>query len=444
MTLKRQSMRSWLKGLSVLSLGIMAGCGAADADVPQDEAAPVQQEALAAGPNKAELARMQGYLDQRYAREDVVHQFRSAAGDDIDCVRIEAQPALRGQGLKREAIQLAPATAPAGDAPAQLGAMSLQGMGNSTDATGKLQRCPEGSVPILRVTMKDLQRFNSLEEYFRKAPGPTAGMDPGVQALGITPSLAGPTALHQYAHGYQFVTNRGATSTFNLWNPAVELSSEFSLSQLWVTRGTGSNLETVEAGVQNYQQLYGDKKTRLFIYYTPNNYVSGCYNLSCGAFVQTSTTYTPGAAFSSYSTAGGTQYEISIEFFKDGTAGHWWLKVGGVWVGYYPRTLFDSYGLINESSNVDFGGEIIDNRNGGRHTTTDMGSGAFPASGYGYAAYQRRIQYINTSNIYTNPSLTLSRDSAYCYDIAQFLDSTAGGWGRYFYFGGTGYNANCT
>src|SRR4051794_17579213 len=80
---RKQSMNSWLKGLSALSLSIMAGCGAAEADAPQEQVATVQEQ-LVQGPSTAELARMQGYVEQRYAKEDVLHQFRSAAGDDID------------------------------------------------------------------------------------------------------------------------------------------------------------------------------------------------------------------------------------------------------------------------------------------------------------------------------------------------------------------------
>jgi hypothetical protein len=73
-----------------------------------------------------------------------------------------------------------------------------------------------------------------------------------------------------------------------------------------------------------------------------------------------------------------------------------------------------------------------------------MGSGAYPSAGWQQAAYQRRIQYIDTNSVYQTASVTGTRDWAGCYDISLFLDSTANGWGRYFFFGGPGYNTNCT
>lgn len=187
----------------------------------------------------------------------------------------------------------------------------------------------------------------------------------------------------------------------SLWNPYTERSDEFSLSQKWVVRGSGSDLETAEAGWQKYKDLYGDWNARLFIYFTPDNYGSGgCYNLTCGAFVQTNNTVYIGGAFSQYSQVGGAQWEIKLLWYKDGTNGHWWLRYGDTWVGYYPRTRFDANGLRDQAAKIDFGGEIIDRQTSGRHTHTDMGSGRWPYEGYGYAAYQRALKYVDTTNYY--------------------------------------------
>jgi hypothetical protein len=118
------------------------------------------------------------------------------------------------------------------------------------------------------------------------------------------------------------------------------------------------------------------------------------------------------------------------------------LKYEDTWVGYYPRSLFDSNGLRNHGAEVDFGGEIVNTSPGGAHTHTDMGSGYWPYQGFGSAAYQRNIKYVDTSNYYRHATgLSDSRTDSSCYDIDLFESS--GSWDVYFYFGGSGHNTSC-
>ncbi|MFY2560251.1 neprosin family prolyl endopeptidase [Corallococcus terminator] len=450
--------------VSWLCLGAV-GCGA----VAEPDVAGAESSASAGLVERvrdsAELAKMKDYVDSLYDAKAVVHRFTSQGGDGIDCVPLYEQPALRQPGMENHRIQLAPGTEPvlppnrlapsptAPEAGWRAHPATLEGFEaapDDLDATGALRRCPAGSVPIVRLTLDTLKRFESLEDFRSKVPGHLRGnvsveTDKLRSLGGPTPSLrAGPTALHQYAHASQGVANLGAEAFFNIWSPFTELSSEFSLSQMWVVRGSGSTLETVEAGWQKYRDLYGDDRARLFIYFTPDNYGSGgCYNLSCGAFVQTNTTVPIGGGFSQYSVFNGPQYEFKLMWFKDGTTGNWWLKYQDIWVGYYPRARFDAAGLADRADVIDFGGEIIDNRNGNLHTSTDMGSGSYPGQGFTFAAYTRNMVYVDTTNTYREAaSLGAWRNDSNCYDIT--LGNNPGGWGRYFYFGGPGYNANCT
>ena len=230
-----------------------------------------------------------------------------------------------------------------------------------------------------------------------------------------------------------------------MWSPYTEQSNEFSLSQMWVVRGAGSNLETVEGGWQKYRDLYGDYRPRLFIYFTPDNYGSGgCYNLTCGAFVQVNGSVYIGGGFTNISSHPhpSAAWEFTLRWQRHGESGNWWLKYGNTWVGYYPRDLFDNNGLRPRGALIDFGGEIIDRQPGGQHTRTDMGSGHFPGDWFGYAAYQRQIRGISTSNVWIiRLTLNASRTDANCYDIS--VHSSSGSWERYFYFGGPGYNNHC-
>src|SRR4029079_18289205 len=126
----------------------------------------------------------------------------------------------------------------------------------------------------------------------------------------------------------------------------------------------------------------------------------GCYNTSCSGLVQVNNTDYLGGGFRNYIANGGAQYEFKLLWYKDGTEGHWWLKYQDKWVGYYPRSLFDDKGLRNNGAKVDFGGEIVNTRPDNRHTRTDRGSGHFPYLGFGKAAYQRHVRYVDTKNFY--------------------------------------------
>jgi PKD repeat protein len=375
-----------------------------------------------------------------------VGAFELPSGDRIQCIEISSQRSLAASA---QPLQLAPGTFPAGDTasvPKLPDASASRpgaefGLDGTRDAAGNERACPAQTFPRLTPRLENLYRFRSLEELFQKTPGGGRGPSPDTRVPFSRTALT--ATDHEYAHAYQWANNIGMSAIFNLWSPTVEQSGEFSLSQLWVTRGltTDNTLQTVETGWQNYQQLYGDSRSHLFIYYTTGNYLTGtgCYNLSCTGFVQTDSTVVIGGGFTVYSTPGGTQYEIPLTVFRDASAPHhWWVKYDDKWVGYYPNSLFDAQGIANYSDHVDFGGEIVNIWNGGQHTTTDMGSGRFPSEGYGAAAYTKKMQYWDTSNALFNAS-SLSRDvtNASYYDLA-LGSSTDSSWLKYFYFGGPG------
>jgi PKD repeat protein len=377
-----------------------------------------------------------------------VESFALPSGDQVRCVEISSQRSLAASGRP---LQLAPGTLPAGDAvtaPRRPGHSMDRpgaefGLDGTRDAAGNERACPAQSFPKLIPRLENLYHFRRLEDLFQKTPGESGGRsaNPNAPVGLVRDSLT--AAVHEYAHAYQWVNNTGMSADFNLWSPTVELSSEFSLSQLWVARGltTDNSLQTAETGWQNYQQKYGDSRSRLFAYYTTSNYQTGtgCYNLDCTGFVQTDSTVILGGGWTSYSTQGGAQYDISLAYFRDQSPPYnWWLRYQGTWVGYYPNSLFASQGIANYSDHIDFGGEIVNNQTGGLHTTTDMGSGRFPSEGFGAAAYSKRIQYWDTSSTQFNATgLNRNVTNASYYDLS-LGSSTDSNWLRYFYFGGPG------
>lgn len=423
--------------LVALGITLATGCGPST-NVPEAQMDQVQQDLgnAALVPDAAELGRMRRYLDNRYDHGKIVHQFRSGAGEDIDCVPLNEQPAMRRPEMRGHVIETPP-PAPEGDVEtAELEAMF--GISDTPDENGNVRRCPAGSIPILRLKLEDVARFGTLENFFRKTPPGAAATAPDTE---FEAPRAGSTATHQYAVSRQYVDNWGSEAVFALYNPYTEITTDFSLSQLWVIRGSGTDMQTVEGGWQRYPLKYGDQYARLFIYYTPDAYSTGCYNLDCSAFVQTNGSIVIGSKFASYSTPGGTQYVNTFRYQKGGTTGSWWFALGTTNIGYYPRSLFDSVGLADKGYRIDFGGEIVDMVTT-RHTMTDMGSGRFPSEGKNYAAYQRNMKYIDTTNTYRTVTLTTSRTDAYCYDIT--MTSGDASWGTYILFGGPGYSdPNC-
>jgi len=381
--------------------------------------------------DSAERTRMERYVNDLQASKHVVQSFPGPSGEAIDCVDIYSQPALKRKGMEGHRVQLLPTNRPP---EVQEGLRAREAKVRMPDQLFMLtgQTCPERTAPMGRLTMDTLKRFRTLDDFLRKEGNIRKPIGGGSGS-----------APHEWAHASRGVSNWGGESIFNLFSPYVQKEDEFSLSQMWITRGGGSNLQTVEGGWQVYEDLYGDWRAHLFIYFTPDNYGSGgCYNTSCTGFVQVANTVYLGGGFTNYSVRGGEQWEFKLLWYKDGTNGHWWLKYGDTWVGYYPRSLFNANGLRDAADNVDFGGEIVNTKPDGQHTRTDMGSGHWPYEGYSWTAYQRAIRYVDTSNYYQRATkLSRSVTNDQCYDLS--LDSSSGGWEEYFYFGGSGRNSSC-
>jgi hypothetical protein len=449
--MEREEIRRWHRAGRVLGSGLLVVAWTSCATVPKspnhsDGSGSHAHPSHDAGPERTgepvrvrdaeERARMERYIADFVRPEDVATSIELSPKEIIDCVLAERQPALRRPELRGHVLQQEPPLTPRNEPPVEE-ASTLRG--DPTKARPRLvpqeyggpgRVCPEKTVPIRRLSLEILDNFETLEDFFRARP-------PHL--------LAGATDLHQYATAQFLGDNWGAQSTLNVWPPYTERPSEFSLSQIGVFRGSGSDRDTVETGWQKFRNLYGDYRPRLFIYFTPDNYGSGgCYNLSCSAFVQVNNTIYIGGGFTNISDHPhpSTAWEFTIRFQRHATTGDWWLKYGDTWVGYYPARLFDSKGLGPRADGVMFFGEIVDEQVGRRHTHTDMGSGHFPSDGFGYAAYQRRVRTITTGTVWNiRPSLTASRTNANCYDIS--LQSSLGDWESYFYFGGSGFSDHC-
>ncbi|KAH9776287.1 hypothetical protein KPL71_006661 [Citrus sinensis] len=356
-----------------------------------------------------------------------VKTIQSPDGDVIDCVLSHLQPAfdhpeLRGQKPLISFSQDPPAR-PKGDEREETATESLQLWTDSGES------CPEGTVPIRRTTEKDILRASSIKRFGRKLRRHVRRDSTG----------GGHEHAVVFVNGEQYY---GAKASLNVWTPRVTDGYEFSLSQIWVISGSFSHdLNTIEAGWQVSPELYGDNYPRFFTYWTTDAYqATGCYNLLCSGFVQTNNKIAIGAAISPRSSYNGRQFDIGLMIWKDPKHGHWWLQFGSrLLVGYWPAFLFSH--LRSHASMVQFGGEIVNSRSSGFHTSTQMGSGHFAGEGFRRAAYFRNLQVVDwDNNLLPLTNLHLLADHSNCYDIRQGRNNV---WGTYFYYGGPGRNNRC-
>ncbi|WOK99936.1 hypothetical protein Cni_G08648 [Canna indica] len=349
---------------------------------------------------------------------------QSPDGDIIDCVPSHLQPAF-DHPLLQGSKPLDPPERPkdhesTGDMAAGWDIQLWASAGES---------CPEGTVPIRRTKEDDILRASSLRRFGKKPVARTRQDSSG--------------SGHEHAVGYVVGDELyGAKASLNVWRPRLSTSAEFSLSQIWVISGSfGSDLNTVEAGWQVSPQLYGDSSPRFFTYWTTDAYqATGCYNLLCSGFVQTSNKIAIGAAISPTSVYNGRQFDISLLIWKDPNHGHWWLEFGsGVLVGYWPSFLFSH--LATHATMVQFGGEVFNTRPSGFHTATQMGSGHYAGEGFARAAYFRSLKVVDWDNsLIPAANLRVLADHPNCYDIQARVNSA---WGNYFYFGGPGRSVRC-
>ena len=65
-------------------------------------------------------------------------------------------------------------------------------------------------------------------------------------------------------------------------------------------------------------------------------------------------------------------------------------------VGYWPFELFNH--LADHESMVEWEGEVVNSNPGGKHTSTQMGSGHFSEEGFGKASYFWNIELVDVDN----------------------------------------------
>jgi len=374
----------------------------------------------------AAFEEMRQHVLTMYRGIEVTHSFVLDSAH-FDCIPAAQQPSLRILGLET----LAPPppqsvlTTPAG------ASRSSWDREKTFDPFGNSVGCESDSVPMRRMTIEDMTRFPTLNDFFAKGPD-SSGRAAG-PASKATPAAA--NASHKYSYMKQVVDNIGGNSSLNIWKPSVNtsLGEQMSLSQEWYTGGSAAALQTAEVGWQVQPGYFNTQNPVLFVYYTANNYGGqNCYNLTCGAFVQyPGTGYVLGASLPNYSTVGGTQAELSAFFYL--YQGNWYLAIDGTWIGYYPVSVYHGGQLSRNAQTIMYGSESA-----GTTVWPAEGSGQWSNFGFQNAAYQRNVYYLDLNGNGVWASLTPEQPSPSCYSTSEPLFSSSPGWGVYFFEGGPG------
>ncbi|XP_068655235.1 protein neprosin-like [Aristolochia californica] len=340
-----------------------------------------------------------------------IKSIETGYGNIFDCVDINKQPAFDHPLLKNHTIQMKPSSLPDRNDD-QIFSSSVLDIGVHGEG------CPDGTVPIRRVTMEDLMRAPSVSEFGKKY----VLNDSQVIFAGNT------NGHHHWANDQTYPGEfYGTQVTMNVWQPNVAYSNKFSLGQFWVSNGPYDQLNTIEAG-----------------WVADGYHNTGCYNLICPGFIQVSNKVPLGAYFTQVSTYGGEQHEITLLSFLDHENKVWWLSFGNELVGYWPQEIFNT--LSTKAQWVHWGGEVYNPDEKINQLKSDMppmGSGHFAQEEYGKSSFMRALQVVTVDNVLVEaPAVTFAyADAPKCYNITD-KGRLGEGWRRTFYFGGPGGNCN--
>ncbi|KAL5728924.1 hypothetical protein ACHQM5_001947 [Ranunculus cassubicifolius] len=366
-----------------------------------------------------------------------IKSIKSEDGDIIDCVDIYKQPAFDHPALKSHTIQMSPSFNLLNRIKTNQSATTV--IPQKWQKTGT---CPKGTIPIRRNQEGDLFRARSFESYGRKnqsvrdtKTNTTKPIRNNVQYYFPQENVSLSYLLTQ---GYSYI---GAQADINLWNPHLESNDEYSSGQIWLRNGPPNFYESVESGWVVNPIVYGDRQTRFFAYWTADSSKStGCFDLTCPGFVQTSHEIALGASFDAVSQERGNQYHTQISLYLDPKTKHWWLQCQGINVGYWPGEFFS---LLNRNAlYVMFGGEVYSPRiRKTPHTSTHMGSGYWPEGLFQQACFIRHIRVMDYSCSWKFPEwIYAGTDEEYCYRARLNTGYTIE---PEFYFGGPGQNPTC-
>jgi hypothetical protein len=466
------------------------------------------QTAHAAGAVSAtEASAVHSYLENSYyADADIKYSFRTIFNEQIDCIDFYAQHSVKAFQAHGLSIDLT--KAPSIPAPALSTTIPDSAFTGQLDPNGHRRACPAGMVAMIRPTLAQIENAGGVDAYQNKMA--RRAFPSGQQSsfehdcyLNTVPGAGGfPTSTYEHAVGILNQTAYGLVTTAAVYSGTVENEGEHQDSQLWAQTGTceawygsdlcttgvnGNAVQSVEVGWIN-EGAATNQNEQLFVFITQDGYNTGCFannGIGCcpGATSNGLTQgvdcwvhwpnaqYTPDTTIFSSVPTGTAPSEVTLQVWQGSASGSpgWWVWVNGNLIGWYPPNSFTWPGTnisgpmaTGPATYLQVGGEVFDTWPNNQHTATSMGSGFLPSAGYGWAAYQRNVEWYDSSNslhssplgFYVAPSYegdhnvpglcgfdsggwTNSVTPGYgSYGLSTTGAPSGANWGSYFFFGG--------
>ncbi|KAI3949031.1 hypothetical protein MKW98_021637 [Papaver atlanticum] len=348
------------------------------------------------------------------ADASIIKTIKSNNGEIIDCYNIYRQPAFSSPLFRNHKIQMRPSSYPKG--------IQLKDHRNLKliQTWHKYGLCQDGTISIRRP--------------INYQPNLTFSSRNCLPSQGVNNTNEDFAAITPVGDNFQ-----GGQADINIWNPLTEQPKEYRTSLIWISGG--NNQEVIEAGLEVNKVLYGHDQPSIFVYWTADGYNStGCYNIQCSGFVQTTSEVAFGSKFDHISIFNGDQFAALFIIFRERSTGDWWLLFEETIIGYWPHFLFKQ--LPVRATVTAFGGQILNTQPNGRHTKTQMGSGNLPAEGgLGISSFFHRVKVFDGNFEYITPErVSVVVTKAGCYGLK--LDQ-ADSSGVKFYYGGPGFSSTC-
>ncbi len=422
---------------------------------------------------EAEFAKMHAFVKTRNEHiSNVKHTFLGPGNNFYDCVPFEEQPTYRAAKVKNlnPAIDHAKIKPLSLLRPAQIDPKAFQPVvyrvlpplrRQLVDQFGKSLECPDGCVPLRRVTIDQLAALGKFEKFFRKSAPPIAFP----YVVGSNGEIHHHAVCEDTTGGPYF----GCSTWLNVWevdpSPGV-----FSLSQLWLIGSVDPpanplQYQTIESGWQTYTQMNGTPSPVLFVFYNPDGYGPRSGYLSNQqhlGFVQAPNSgWIIGDAMPQpYSTTNGDQRGNQMQWQID-DQGNWLLYFGPggdeppTLLGWFPAGLYDGGTLAKSGQILQFGGEVCSPDPGqvGYPNTGKMGSGLAPflnadgtlnaTDSFREAAFQKQIAVCTTAGAPMVPAqLRVATPDPHDvgYSAGQITNSASDDWGSFMFYGGAHSN----
>ncbi|CAI9093614.1 OLC1v1029161C1 [Oldenlandia corymbosa var. corymbosa] len=364
---------------------------------------------------------------------NVVRSIKSEDGDVIDCIPIHKQPAFDHPALQNHSIQMRPSNDPTMAKTEREEEVPNIVVKQLWQKSGS---CPQGTIPIRRTQTKEGHIASKKPSFSHLNDKEKMVDNNDLELLQLNHSLA-----VLIAQGFAYY---GAKGDIKLCYAQVERDDEYTTNQVSLITGPFRNYEAIESGWAVNPGVYGDRQTRLFVYWTVDGSVNtGCFDLTCPGFVQTSSDIALGAPIYPISDPEGNDPSvITIFIHKDPETNNWWVNYGEeVNIGYWPAELFN--GLCFHAESVQWGGDVYSKRVGMHpgHTATGMGCGQYPSpEPFFGSAFVKRMRVIQNKVLVPPAFVNTYADEYRCYRALYLSDYVED---PEFYYGGPGRNFLC-